>query len=88
MSPDFKKADINIPVVQRIDNSDLIEQRSWLTPEHIPVKPVFTLDDLLDMEHLNYAAGIPPYLRGPYSTMYVTQPWTIRQYAGFSTAED
>ncbi|HQL69371.1 MAG TPA: methylmalonyl-CoA mutase family protein, partial [Bacteroidales bacterium] len=63
-------------------------QGGWLTPEQIPVKPVYTKDDLLNMEHLNYAAGLPPYLRGPYSTMYVMQPWTIRQYAGFSTAEE
>ncbi|MDR2233108.1 MAG: methylmalonyl-CoA mutase, partial [Tannerella sp.] len=60
----------------------------WLTPEHIPVKPVYTEEDMTGMEHLNYAAGIPPYLRGPYSGMYVTRPWTIRQYAGFSTAEE
>ena len=60
----------------------------WLTPEHIPVKPFFTEEDLRDMEHLEYAAGLPPFLRGPYSTMYVTRPWTIRQYAGFSTAEE
>jgi methylmalonyl-CoA mutase len=52
------------------------------------VKPVFTVADLDKMEHLNYAAGIAPYLRGPYSTMYVMKPWTIRQYAGFSTAEE
>jgi len=49
---------------------------------------VYTKEDLEDMEHLNYAAGIPPFLRGPYSTMYVMRPWTIRQYAGFSTAEE
>jgi methylmalonyl-CoA mutase len=61
---------------------------NWMTPERILVKSVFTKDDLLGMEHLEYAAGIPPYLRGPYSTMYVMRPWTIRQYAGFSTAEE
>ncbi|HBY58478.1 MAG TPA: methylmalonyl-CoA mutase, partial [Solibacterales bacterium] len=60
----------------------------WQTPEHIDVKPWYTSDDLYAMEHLEYAAGLPPYLRGPYSTMYVLQPWTIRQYAGFSTAEE
>jgi methylmalonyl-CoA mutase len=60
----------------------------WMTPEHIPVKPFYTADDLEHLEHLEYAAGIPPYLRGPYSTMYALQPWTIRQYAGFSTAEE
>jgi methylmalonyl-CoA mutase len=60
----------------------------WLTAEQIAVKPVYGKDDLAGMEHLNYAAGLPPYLRGPYSTMYVNKPWTIRQYAGFSTAEE
>ena len=60
----------------------------WKTPEHIEVKPVYTKEDLEGMEHLNYAAGIAPNLRGPYSTMYVMRPWTIRQYAGFSTAEE
>jgi len=59
-----------------------------MTPEGIAVHTVFTKENLLDMEHLHYAAGIPPYLRGPYSTMYVTRPWTVRQYAGFSTAEE
>jgi methylmalonyl-CoA mutase len=59
-----------------------------MTAEHIAVKPAYTADDLADLEHLDYAAGIPPYLRGPYSTMYAIQPWTIRQYAGFSTAEE
>ena len=60
----------------------------WKTPEHISVKPVYTKEDLEGMEHLNYTAGIPPYLRGPYSMMYTFRPWTIRQYAGFSTAEE
>ena len=59
----------------------------WLTAERIPVKGAYTAEDLEGMEHLNYAAGIAPFLRGPYSTMYVMRPWTIRQYAGFSTAE-
>jgi methylmalonyl-CoA mutase len=62
--------------------------KPWMTPEHIQVKPKYSAADLADLEHLNYAAGLPPYLRGPYSTMYVMQPWTIRQYAGFSTAEE
>ncbi|EPG72624.1 methylmalonyl-CoA mutase [Leptospira fainei serovar Hurstbridge str. BUT 6] len=65
-----------------------LESRIWHTPEKIPVKPVYTAEDAKGLEHLEYAAGIPPYLRGPYSTMYVQQPWTIRQYAGFSTAEE
>ena len=64
------------------------EVEPWLTAERIPVKGAYTAEDLEGMEHLNYAAGIAPFLRGPYSTMYVMRPWTIRQYAGFSTAEE
>ncbi|MCB0155615.1 MAG: methylmalonyl-CoA mutase [Anaerolineae bacterium] len=60
----------------------------WKTMEQIDVKPLYTQADLAGLEHLGYTAGIPPYLRGPYATMYVTQPWTVRQYAGFSTAEE
>ena len=60
----------------------------WLTPEGIPVKPVFGPDDVEGLDFLDTFPGIAPYLRGPYPAMYVTQPWTIRQYAGFSTAED
>jgi methylmalonyl-CoA mutase len=59
-----------------------------LSAEHIAIKPSYSAKDLDELEHLEYAAGIPPYLRGPYSTMYVLRPWTIRQYAGFSTAEE
>jgi methylmalonyl-CoA mutase len=62
--------------------------KSWIPAEQIPVKPVYGPEDIKNMEHLSYAAGIPPFLRGPYSTMYVMNPWTIRQYAGFSTAEE
>ncbi|MBS3770500.1 MAG: methylmalonyl-CoA mutase [Bacteroidales bacterium] len=58
------------------------------TPEKISLKPVYTREDIENLEHLEYAAGIPPYLRGPYSTMYAMRKWTIRQYAGFSTAEE
>jgi methylmalonyl-CoA mutase len=58
------------------------------TPEGIAVKRIYTSEDLRGMDHLDYAAGIPPFLRGPYATMYCLQPWTIRQYAGFSTAEE
>ncbi len=64
------------------------ENETWMTAEQIPVKGNYTATDLEGMEHLNYAAGIAPFLRGPYSTMYVMRPWTIRQYAGFSTAEE
>ncbi len=60
----------------------------WASPEGIPIKNIFSAKDLLEIEHLNFTAGIPPYLRGPYSTMYTSRPWTIRQYAGFSTAEE
>ncbi len=63
-------------------------KKEWLTPEMIPIKSVYTKQDLAGMEHLNYAAGIPPFLHGPYSGMYTMLPWTIRQYAGFSTAEE
>ncbi|MBE7542451.1 MAG: methylmalonyl-CoA mutase [Solibacteraceae bacterium] len=60
----------------------------WQTAEQIGVKPWYTAQDLDGLDHLEYAAGLPPFLRGPYSTMYVMRPWTIRQYAGFSTAEE
>ncbi|MBK5192768.1 MAG: methylmalonyl-CoA mutase [Flavobacteriaceae bacterium] len=62
--------------------------QNFATAEGIDLKPVYSEADIKDAGHLNFAAGIPPYLRGPYSTMYVTRPWTIRQYAGFSTAEE
>jgi len=60
----------------------------WITPEKVPTIAVYLQKDIKDVEHLDYAAGIPPYLRGPYATMYTLSPWTIRQYAGFSTAEE
>ncbi len=89
MRPDFSKIELK-PEVERAAarESKTQENREWLSPEHIPVKSFYTREDLEGLEHLEYAAGIPPYLRGPYSTMYVTRPWTIRQYAGFSTAEE
>jgi len=61
---------------------------TYLTGEGIPLKSQYSKEDIKDAEHLNFAAGIAPNLRGPYSTMYVRRPWTIRQYAGFSTAEE
>ncbi len=85
MKPDFKKIDINA-IPESKTKADY--KADWETVEHINVKPAYTAEDLADMEHLNYAAGIAPYLRGPYSTMYVMRPWTVRQYAGFSTAEE
>ena len=65
-----------------------IGQKEFSTAEGIELKSDYSEKDLENLEHLNFAAGIPPYLRGPYSTMYVRRPWTIRQYAGFSTAEE
>ncbi|MBP9995436.1 MAG: methylmalonyl-CoA mutase [bacterium] len=85
MKPDFKKIDINA-IPESKTKADY--KADWETVEHINVKPAYTAEDLANMEHLNYAAGIAPYLRGPYSTMYVMRPWTVRQYAGFSTAEE
>lgn len=64
------------------------KQESFITAENISVKNYFDNQDIQDVEHLDFAAGIPPFLRGPYSSMYVKNPWTIRQYAGFSTAEE
>jgi len=72
---------------RRVSTEPSAEEEVTMTPEGIPVKQVYTAEDLKDVEHLGYAAGLPPYLRGPYSSMYAGRPWTIRQYAGFSTAE-
>lgn len=83
---DFKKASNHENF--RTWEKEIHNEKNWMTPEQIPVKPVYATEDLEGMEHLNYAAGVVPYLRGPYSTMYVMRPWTIRQYAGFSTAEE
>jgi len=84
MRPDFSKIDYRATVA----HETFPHPEAWLSPEHIPIKPCYTSEDLEGLEHLEYAAGIPPFLCGPYSTMYVMQPWTIRQYAGFSTAEE
>ncbi|MBT8044277.1 MAG: methylmalonyl-CoA mutase [Verrucomicrobiae bacterium] len=65
-----------------------IDEIVWNTMEQIPVKPLYTEDDMEGVQHLDYQAGIAPFLRGPYATMYCFRPWTIRQYAGFSTAEE
>ncbi|HAC72333.1 MAG TPA: methylmalonyl-CoA mutase, partial [Porphyromonadaceae bacterium] len=92
MKPDFKSIDFKSAGFEATDVAGWAEKNEikadWLTPEQIPVKPVYTREDLEGMEHLGYAAGVEPFLRGPYSTMYVMRPWTIRQYAGFSTAEE
>ena len=92
MKPNFKNIEINRspkchPDTKAWESENQIKA-DWSTPEQIDVKPVYTRDDLKGMEHLDFAAGLAPFLRGPYSTMYVTRPWTIRQYAGFSTAEE
>ena len=63
-------------------------KKVFLTAENITINSHYSKDDLQDVNHLDFAAGLPPYLRGPYSTMYVKRPWTIRQYAGFSTAKE
>ena len=91
MKPNFKA--INIKTSAQAKNAKEWEKengiaKDWITPEQIPVKGVYTKEDLEGMEHLNYAAGLAPFLRGPYSAMYAMRPWTIRQYAGFSTAEE
>uniref|UniRef100_A0A7V3E6R4 methylmalonyl-CoA mutase n=1 Tax=Ignavibacterium album TaxID=591197 RepID=A0A7V3E6R4_9BACT len=65
-----------------------VEDFIWETMEKIPVKPLYTQEDIKELEHIDYLSGLPPFLRGPYSTMYVQRPWTVRQYAGFSTAEE
>ena len=80
MRPDFSKIQIpNKAAASEID-------REWMAPEGISVKPVFNANDLAQVEHIKFSAGLAPFHRGPYTSMYVTRPWTIRQYAGFSTA--
>ena len=74
--------------VETSSTSNPPKSEKWLTPEKIEVNSVYSSTDLQETEHTNFVAGIAPNLRGPYSTMYVMRPWTIRQYAGFSTAEE
>lgn len=92
MRPEFKYSDLAGLTVKgksfREWEKEQALSKEWLTPEMIPIKSVYSREDLQGLEHLNYAAGIPPFLRGPYSGMYAMMPWTIRQYAGFSTAEE
>lgn len=92
MKPNFKNIDIKssqraAKTSQEWEKENGVE-KNWMTPEQIPVKPVFNKEDLEGMEHLNFVSGLPPFLRGPYSAMYPLRPWTVRQYAGFSTAEE
>ena len=86
MRPDFSKIDFK--TIKSRQPKAVQAETNFTTPEQIKLKSFYTKKDLEGMEHLNYAAGLPPYLRGPYSTMYAMRPWTIRQYAGFSTAEE
>ncbi len=86
MKPDFTQIDLNKPFITSVSTEQLAS--TWKTAEGIQVKPHYTLKDFAQLSHVHFTAGIPPYLRGPYSTMYVQRPWTIRQYAGFSTAEE
>lgn len=92
MRPNFKDLDIKTAGFAAQNAAEWAKangiEANWKTPEHIEVKPVYTKEDLEGMEHLNFVSGLPPYLRGPYSAMYPLRPWTIRQYAGFSTAEE
>lgn len=85
MKPDYSKLYYK---TSSKENSPTKNESTWLTAEQISVKQSFNENDVKDFKHLTFAAGITPNLRGPYSTMYVMQPWTIRQYAGFSTAEE
>ncbi|PCI96116.1 MAG: methylmalonyl-CoA mutase [Flavobacteriales bacterium] len=85
MRPDFTTIDFKKTNSKHNVNSQGDE---WLTAEKIAVKSTYSKKDVEDLEHLDFAAGMAPNLRGPYSTMYVMRPWTIRQYAGFSTAEE
>ena len=87
MKPNFKNIDIATDAFN-VKHNPIAKSETWLTPELIPVKPIYTKDDLEGLEHLEYVAGLPPFLRGPYSGMYAMRPWTIRQYAGFSTAAE
>ncbi len=86
MTPNFKSIDIT--KITTPAERPAMPAGEWLTAELIPVKSVYTKEDLEGLEHLNYASGLPPFLRGPYSAMYPMRPWTIRQYAGFSTAAE
>ncbi len=96
--PDFTQIAYNPPApkVTRAEWQTEIERETgktldelvWRTMEQIDVNPLYTLEDMAGLEHLDYMPGLPPFLRGPYATMYVTKPWTVRQYAGFSTAEE
>ncbi|MEU0035201.1 methylmalonyl-CoA mutase family protein [Streptomyces sp. NPDC006333] len=94
--PDFSGIELGTPTVEggsdewraAVKGASGGDDLLWETPEAIAVKPLYTGRDLEGLDFLGTYPGIAPYLRGPYPTMYVNQPWTIRQYAGFSTAEE
>lgn len=87
MKPDFSKLSIqDFQVSETSENAS--SKPHWKTAEKIEIKNHYSQEDLKEVEHLGFMAGIPPYLRGPYASMYTQRPWTIRQYAGFSTAEE
>lgn len=88
MRPDFSKIKIRSAKDNKSGIISEADNKQWITSEDIPVKGVYQKKDIKDMEHLDFGAGFPPYLRGPYASMYTSRPWTIRQYAGFSTAEE
>src|SRR5690606_1288201 len=85
MKPDFKNIRYNQYSPPKVKAPTI---PAWKSPETIEIKPFYSKIDIEHFDHVHYAAGIPPYLRGPYASMYTTKPWTIRQYAGFSTARD
>jgi methylmalonyl-CoA mutase len=86
MKPNFSQIPLNLSTLSPLDPP--AQKAPFKTAEGIEIKPFYTEADLKEVEHLAYIAGKPPFLRGPYATMYVQKPWTIRQYAGFSTAEE
>lgn len=85
MRKDFSTIDFKVTAAA---DKSTVSTETFTTPEQIDVKASYTMADTEQFEHLNFGAGTPPFLRGPYSSMYVQNPWTIRQYAGFSTAEE
>ncbi|MCK9556936.1 MAG: methylmalonyl-CoA mutase [Candidatus Cloacimonetes bacterium] len=88
MKPDFTSLNPNFKELGANNDSRIDLKKDWHTNEQIIVKPLYRAEDLDKVEHLDYLSGLAPYLRGPYPSMYVQRPWTIRQYAGFSTAEE
>ncbi|TXK51567.1 methylmalonyl-CoA mutase [Pontibacter qinzhouensis] len=88
MKPDFSTIDLQQVAAATHGPKAPLPAATWQTAEQLELKSFYTIEDVQELEHLDFGAGLPPYLRGPYSTMYVQKPWTIRQYAGFSTAEE